>query len=225
MKTLRQKINRIPAILLIAVICFCATFLTAQGTGAWTAATAGSTDLGSTTTWFQDIYFGHTTTASRSAKLLITPTAARTITFPDNSFTLNTDNVIDATAATPLTAAQSGSLVLFDSSTGFAVTLPAPAVGLKYDFLVKTSANASKIITNTTTTDFLVGAPNLIIDNSTAKAFACNGTSHVALTMNGTTTGGIAGTWLEVRGISSTLWEVHGNVVGSGTLATPCATS
>lgn len=47
---------------------------------------AGTVDLGSTSRWFQDIYFGHS--GSFYAKQIVTPTANRTITFPDADITV-----------------------------------------------------------------------------------------------------------------------------------------
>ena len=68
-------------------------------------------------------------------------------------------NVVSGSGATvTLTAAQSGSIVLFDRAGGIVFTLPAPAVGLEYTFVVKTTitAAAAKVITSAGTV-FLVG--------------------------------------------------------------------
>jgi hypothetical protein len=43
--------------------------------------------------------------------------------------------------------------------------------------------------------------------------------------MNGTTSGGIIGTWIRVKALSSTQWLINGLIVGSGTIVTPAATS
>ncbi|WP_457321620.1 hypothetical protein [Roseateles sp. P5_E11] len=130
-------------------------------------------------------------------------------------------------AARTLTIKESGSLVLLDAAAGFTVTLPPPVVGAFYDFLCTvtvTSSNA-KIITDAATT-FMLGE---VLAYTTATAspagFAFNGTTHVACTMNGTTTGAIIGTRIRVEAISSTVWAITGTVVGSGTIATPAATS
>jgi hypothetical protein len=58
-----------------------------------------------------------------------------------------------------------------------------------------------------------------------AAGFAFDGSTHVACTMNGTTTGGLIGTTLRFRAISTTVWFVTGVILGSGTIATPAATS
>ena len=135
-------------------------------------------------------------------------------------------NVISGQGATAtLTAAQSGSLCLFDRAAGIIYTLPAPAVGLYFDFLVTTTitSNNAEVDTDAGTT-FLLGAPNIVVDNSaTSKAFQGNGTSHVKIQLNGTTKGGILGSFFRVQCVSATKWNVTGNIMGSGTLVTPFA--
>lgn len=134
--------------------------------------------------------------------------------------------VISGQAATAsLTAAQSGSSVLFDRAAGIIYTLPAPSVGLFYDFIVTTTitSNNAEIDTDAGTT-FLLGNVNSQIDAAaTDKAFFGNGTSHVKVQMNGTTTGGIKGTQIRVTCVSSTVWNVTGMLAASGVLATPFA--
>jgi hypothetical protein len=135
--------------------------------------------------------------------------------------------VIALQAARTLDVKESGALVLLDAAAGFTVTLPAPVAGAHYDFLVTTTVTSSnaKIITNAATT-FLLGE---VLTFTTATAspagFAFNGTTHVACTMNGTTTGAIIGTRIRVEAISATVWAITGVVVGSGTITTPAATS
>lgn len=138
-------------------------------------------------------------------------------------------SVISGSGATvTLTAAQSGSLVLFDRAAGIIFTLPAPTVGLSFDFLVATSVTSSnhKIITNAGTV-FLTGSLiNIDTDSSNAvAAWTGDGSTHVAITMNGTTTGGLQGTTIRLVCVSSTLWLVQGIDEGNGTVATPFATS
>lgn len=135
--------------------------------------------------------------------------------------------VVSGSGATvTLTAAQSGSTVLFDRAAGIVFTLPAPVVGLKFRFVITTTitSNAAQIDTDAATT-FLVGAINQIIDASaTSEGQFANGTSHVGISMNGTTTGGIKGTVIDLECINSTQWMITGLVAGSGTLATPFTT-
>lgn len=136
-------------------------------------------------------------------------------------------NVISGSGATvTLTAAQSGSLVLFDRAAGIIFTLPAPTVGLWFEFAVATTitSNNAKVITDAGTT-LLAGLLDTGVDNTANKQWVGNGTTHIAITQNGTTTGGIIGSILMLNCVSSTLWAVTGSLVASGTPATPFATS
>lgn len=137
-------------------------------------------------------------------------------------------------ATRTLTAANSGSVNLFDAATSIAYTLPAPAVGLYYDFLwtaLETGGQAHNIVTDAGTT-FVAGYINMISDVNVTpsatlgpKGFAGDGSTHVKVTMNGTTTGGGIGTLLRVLCISATVWNVSGIVRSpSGTIATPFST-
>lgn len=136
--------------------------------------------------------------------------------------------VISGVGATrTLTAAESGALCLFDSASGVVYTLPAPVAGMYFEFAttVTITSNAAKVITDAATT-FLLGTVDMLINTSaTTLAALANGTTHRAISSNGTTTGGVQGDFYRVTAISSTQWVINGQVSGSGTLATPMATS
>ena len=126
---------------------------------------------------------------------------------------------------TTLTAAGSGQTFLFDTAAGITYTLPAPVVGATYDFVVTTSVTSSnhKVITNTGTV-LLQG----VIAGATTTATMLEsviGSSNISVTMNGTTTGGLVGTYLSFKCLSATLWQVNGMNFGSGSPATPFATT
>lgn len=136
--------------------------------------------------------------------------------------------VIDGVGATrTLAPDESGAVARFDVATGVVYTLPPPQIGMTFDFVVTVSvtSNAHKIITDAATT-FLVGA---VVMGSIATAspggFSANGTTIRALSANGTTTGGLIGETYRVTCISATQWQISGVCIGSGTLATPFATS
>lgn len=140
---------------------------------------------------------------------------------------LHTDVIASGAATRTLTAAESGATFLFDTATGVVYTLPAPVVGRTFEFFasVAVTSNSYKIITNSASV-FLVG--NVLVDGGTTETVVnspFNGTTHVACTMNGTTTGGKIGTLIRVKAISTTQWAITGIAVGSGTVATPAATS
>ncbi len=137
--------------------------------------------------------------------------------------------VIQGTAATTLTAAQSGALCIFtQATTGGTFTLPAPVVGLTFDFVTLvsvTSSDVNKVITNAATVFLTGGVAMASLTAGGNDFFEANGTTFVAITMGASTTGGLKGGRIRVTCISPTLWHVEGIPVGSGTLADPFATS
>jgi hypothetical protein len=136
--------------------------------------------------------------------------------------------VVSVTSNTTLTAEKSGALVLLGVASGATVTLPAPSEGMQFDFSVSVSrtSNSYKIITNSASV-FLLGA-YMAGDATIATSgdvFTLDGTSHVALTIDGDTKGGLVGGHLRFTAISATQWFVEGLVIGTGTMATAAATS
>ena len=127
-------------------------------------------------------------------------------------------------ATVTLTAAQSGSVCLFDRAAGIVFTLPAPAVGLTFDFVttVSITSNAAEVDTSSSSV-FILG--NVINEKTDGTMLACfaNGTSTVKIASNGTTTGGLLGGRFNLTCISATVWLISGTVEGSGTIATPFA--
>lgn len=129
-----------------------------------------------------------------------------------------------------LTADQSGATIFLNKADGVVITLPAPVVGLSFTFVALTSvtSNSYKVITNAGTV-FIKGLL-VSVDTDSTNALAYdqvgNGSTHVAITMNGTTTGGLIYTNFQLVCMSSTVWGVvRGTNFGSGSVATPFATS
>lgn len=134
----------------------------------------------------------------------------------------------DLGATRTLSVDESGSLIVLNRAAGIVVTLPLAVPGLVYDFAVTTSvtSNAYKVITGAGTELLIGGYTNVDTDTSNAvAAFTGNGSTHVAVSMNGTTTGGLLGTTLRFTCLSTTRWVVEGTVQGSGVVATAFATS
>jgi len=128
-------------------------------------------------------------------------------------------------ATRTLKASDSGGVFLWDTATGVDFTLPAPVVGMKFTFIatVSVTSNAYAISTDSAAT-FIGGAIQQIIDTSgTSEGQVGDATSHVTISMNGSTTGGLIGTEITVTALSTTTWSATGLVVGSGTLSTPYA--
>jgi hypothetical protein len=141
---------------------------------------------------------------------------------------LERKNVVASSGNLTPTVAQSGSIFLVDTTTVDFV-LPAIStveVGTQYDFYwtsVSTASAGSSVYT--TTGDFFVGAVTIISTGGTANTFAANGTSHLGILTNATTTGGIVGSWLRVVAVNGTQWFVTGVIIGSGSLASPLQTT
>ena len=136
--------------------------------------------------------------------------------------------VVTVTASTTLTAEQSGALVVLGVASGATVTLPAPAEGMQFTIgtSVTRTSNSYKIITDAATT-FMVGA-YMAGDATIATSgdvFEANGTTIVAVTMDGDTKGGFIGSTLRFTCINATQWYVEGLLIGTGTMATAFATS
>lgn len=148
----------------------------------------------------------------------------------DGVFVLSShQNIIQSVGATrKLLANESGSLCLFDRAAGIVYTLPTPIVGMTFDFMVTVAvtSNAHRVIT-AAATQFLLGGI-IMGDVTVAQSgdyFEADGSTHVAISAAGATTGGLLGERYELRAISTTQWVIHGVCHGAGTLATPFATS
>lgn len=130
------------------------------------------------------------------------------------------------TAAATLTAADSGALCIFNSAAGDIYTLPAAQKGLWFEFqvVVTITSNAAKVIC--ASGDFLLGHFIQSTDGTyTSAAHAANGSTIVAWSGNGSTTGGLVGDWFRVTAISDTQWAFYGMGRATGSEATPFATS
>lgn len=135
--------------------------------------------------------------------------------------------IADGVATRTLTIKESGALCLFDTASGVVYTLPSPVVGAFYDFAatVAWASGTYKFITNLST-EFLVGSVSSLNNAAaTGEAFLANGTTHRAVSLAGTTTGGFTGDKFRVTAINSTQWLLEGLYSDSGTAATPIATS
>jgi hypothetical protein len=98
--------------------------------------------------------------------------------------------------------------------------------GVVYTIWVPTTISTSSLKIGTDGTDKYVGAI-LSIDTDTtdaARGFVA-GASDDFINFNGTTTGGVAGTFVQIYAITALKYMVTGTVLGSGIVATPFATS
>jgi len=98
--------------------------------------------------------------------------------------------------------------------------------GVMYTIWVPTTISTSSLKIGTDGTDRYVGAILSIDTDSTdaARGFVA-GASDDFINFNGTTTGGVAGTFVQIYAIAALKYMVTGTVLGTGTVATPFATS
>jgi hypothetical protein len=159
--------------------------------------------------------------------------------------------VVEITTSTTLSPeAHGGRIISVGGSLAAALTLTLPAInvstnsitsgpgqdpstanneGVVYTIWVPTTISTSslKIGTTSGSSDLYVGAVMSIDSDSSGAvvAFSANGSSNDFINLNGTTTGGVAGTWIQIVAIAADKYMVTGNVIGSGTVATPFADS
>ena len=159
--------------------------------------------------------------------------------------------VVDITASTTLSPeAHGGRIIAVGGSLAANVTLTLPAInvsanpttsgpgqdpstanneGVVYTIWVPTTISTSslKIGVTSGSSDLYVGAVMSIDSDSSGAvvAFSANGSSNDFINFNGTTTGGVAGTWVQIFAIAADKYMVTGNVIGSGTVVTPFADS
>lgn len=95
-------------------------------------------------------------------------------------------------------------------------------IGATYRIYIETTASAVAIKTDGT--DKFVGSLLMIdTDSSGAVTGYAPSASNDVINLNGTTTGGIAGSWVEITAIAANEYAVTGVLLGSGSVATPFA--
>lgn len=130
---------------------------------------------------------------------------------------------INVTAAT-LTVDRdnhAGTVVTLNRAAGITVTLPASTgKGDEYDFYVGTTVSSnSTIIKVANSTDILQGVVHLTTDIA-GTSMPTSATSDT-ITMNGSTTGGVIGSWVKVKDVALGFWRLEGGLICTGTEATP----
>ena len=156
--------------------------------------------------------------------------------------------VVDITSSTTLNPVDhAGRIIAVGGSLAAAVTLTLPAInvtanpttsgpgqdpntlnneGVTYTIWVPTTISTSSLKIGTNGTDKFVGSLlSVDTDSSGAVVGFTAGASNDFINLNGTTTGGVAGTWIQIVAIAANKYMVTGVVNGSGTVATPFADS
>ena len=156
--------------------------------------------------------------------------------------------VVDITASTTLSPdAHGGRIISVGGTLAANLTLTLPAIntsanpttsgpgqdpstanneGVLYTIWVPTTIATSSVKIGTNGTDKFVGSV-LSIDTDTAGATVgfTAAASNDFINLNGGTTGGVAGTWVQIFAIAANKYMVKGTVLGTGSVATPFADS
>lgn len=138
--------------------------------------------------------------------------------------------------AQTLTAAQSGSLCLFNTAAGYTFTLPIitnEVIGTWYDFLctITNTSVACKVITGQATDLIVGGVLTGVLDTTPAAnpgpKYFTFATDKIAIAFGGsdTTAGGVVGTRFRLEATKLLQWSITGNIIAAGTIVTPAATS
>jgi len=156
--------------------------------------------------------------------------------------------VVEITASTTLSPeAHGGRIISVGGTLASALTLTLPAInvstnpvssgpgqdpntlnneGVVYTVWVPTTIATSSLKIGTNGTDKYVGSV-LSIDTDTSGAAVgfVAGASNDFINLNGGTTGGVAGTWIQIVAIAANKYMVNGVVLVTGIVATPFADS
>jgi len=154
--------------------------------------------------------------------------------------------VVDITASTTLSPeAHGGRIISVGGSLAAALTLTLPAInvtansvtsgpgqdpntvnneGVVYTIWVPTTISTSSLKIGTDGTDKFVGTlMSVDTDSSGAVVGFTAASTNDFINLNGGTTGGVAGTWIQIVAIAANKYMVTGVVLGSGAVATPFA--
>jgi hypothetical protein len=130
--------------------------------------------------------------------------------------------VVNTTVALALTEeAHAGRIVTANHTTGFAITLPeATATGNVYTIFYGTTVGSGNhtIVAPSSATSFLGGSS--ISTNISGVTIICNSADDT-ITMNGSTTGGLLGTWFRFTDVASGIFMLEGFLCSTGSEADP----
>jgi len=125
-----------------------------------------------------------------------------------------------------LLASESGSLCMFDRAAGIIYTLPAPAVGMEFEFLITVAGTSNSYSIDTDAATTFIGGGVAAVSTVVAEggdSFVATISSTVSCDFDSAVTGRNVGTQVKFTCLSSTTWGIEGVIHGVGTLATPFA--
>lgn len=130
-------------------------------------------------------------------------------------------NIVNVTASTLTATADlhAGKIVTLNRAAGIVVSLPAATgTGHVYKFFVGTTVTSNVYRINALTTDIIQGGVSVSTDAAGVSILAIPTADYIS--MNGSTTGGLIGTWIELTDVATGVWMCGGFVVSTGAEAT-----
>ena len=135
------------------------------------------------------------------------------------------DGETSASAATDATLAvttdDANKVIRLSRAAGITATLPASSgSGNVYKFFVETTVTSNGyIIQVANATDVIQGT--LAVTTDAAGVVIPTATTSDTITMNGSTTGGLRGSYVEIQDVATGFYQVRGGLISTGAEATP----
>jgi hypothetical protein len=136
---------------------------------------------------------------------------------------------INYTATATLTASDANAPITVNAAAGLTLTLPAATgTGRRYEVVIGTTVTSNSVVIRVASaTDWFAGQIFVSSDNAADAAISFEtATGAVAsrsdtITLNGSTTGGLAGDRFVMQDIGTGQWELTGWMSATGTEVTP----
>lgn len=127
----------------------------------------------------------------------------------------------ELTAATlTVTSALAGKTIVSNLAATQTITLPAATgTGHEYTVFVKTTKTGDLVIQAASAADVINGVVSVATDAGGVSIPTAAASDTI--TMSGTTTGGVQGSWVTLQDVASGVFSVKGGLVSTGAEATP----
>lgn len=122
-------------------------------------------------------------------------------------------------------AAHGGKTILMDTASGTALTLPAATgTGVKFRIFISTTVTSNAHTVSVVGNDAMFGNAVLFQDGGDTMVGFEAGADTDKISMNGTTTGGLKGGFIELEDVATDTWSVFLTSAATSTEATPFQT-
>ena len=129
----------------------------------------------------------------------------------------------NVTASRAVTRSDAGTTIVVSAAAGLTLTLPAATgTGDFYRVYVQTTVTSNSVIVQVANgTDVMAGSARIAQDAGDTSVVFETAAASDTITMNGSTTGGIRGDFIELRDMQAGFWSVNMVASGTGTEVTP----